>query len=181
MRPLPVLLCSALAGALLLVCCERKAGEDRTSKTASSARAERRLYDGAPPVVPHGDFGPNCIACHTATGMEIPGEGFAPAMPHGDTHGLSEKSRCLQCHVFKSTEDVFRENTFAGIAQDLRRGKRLHPYAPPVIPHGVLMRENCVACHDGPSAREEIRCSHVERTNCRQCHVAAEDAGRFAR
>lgn len=33
------------------------------------------------------------------------------------------------------------------------------------------MRENCVSCHAGPSAPKEIRVTHPERVNCRQCHV----------
>ena len=59
-------------------------------------------------------------------------------------------------------------NTFL---QDLRHGLRLHDRAPPTIPHKTFMRENCVACHAGPAAREEIRTSHPERRRCRQCHV----------
>ena len=27
-----------------------------------------------------------------------------------------------------------------------------HENAPPVMPHPVFMRENCVACHSGPAA-----------------------------
>jgi hypothetical protein len=33
------------------------------------------------------------------------------------------------------------------------------------------MRENCIACHDGPGAREEVRTNHPERWRCRQCHL----------
>ena len=43
--------------------------------------------------------------------------------------------------------------------------------SPPVIPHQLQMRENCLACHAGPGAPKEIRVSHPERINCRQCHV----------
>ena len=43
------------------------------------------------------------------------------------------------------------------VRQDLRQGKRLNALAPPPIPHKPFMRENCVACHSGPAAREEIR------------------------
>jgi cytochrome c-type protein NapB len=62
-------------------------------------------------------------------------------------------------------------NDFAPFPQDLRKGDRLYPQAPPVIPHGVFMREDCAACHEGVPGRPEIRCSHPERMNCRQCHV----------
>ena len=33
-------------------------------KSTASVRAERRAYDGAPPIVPHQDFGAACGACH---------------------------------------------------------------------------------------------------------------------
>ena len=75
----------------------------------------------------------------------------------------------------------FFKETFAGLKQDLRKGKRLHPFAPPVIPHQILLRENCAACHSGLAAREEIRCSHPERVRCTQCHVPALTNSEFSR
>jgi hypothetical protein len=48
---------------------------------------------------------------------------------------------------------------------------------PPPIPHDLQMREDCLACHSGPAAVEEIRTTHAERTSCRQCHVLAAVAG----
>jgi hypothetical protein len=33
------------------------------------------------------------------------------------------------------------------------------------------MREDCAACHESVAGRPEIRCTHPERVNCRQCHV----------
>ncbi len=92
---------------------------------------------------------------------------------------MSAMSRCGQCHVFRSTDTLFADNDFAGLAQDLRRGKRLHDLAPPVVPHKVFMRENCVACHTGPAAREEIRTTHPERVRCRQCHVEQRSTETF--
>ncbi|HMS16641.1 MAG TPA: hypothetical protein PKA37_07355 [Planctomycetota bacterium] len=174
-RLLGLALLLATVSVLFFSCGDASQG-GQTAKSLASVRAERRYYDGAPPVIPHTDFGPHCVACHTDSGMEVPGVGYAPAMPHGETLGLSEKSRCLQCHAFKQTDEEFRSNAFVGIPQDLRPGTRAHPLAPPVIPHGILMRENCKACHTGPSAREEIRCDHAERVNCRQCHVPSFDA-----
>jgi hypothetical protein len=70
---------------------------------------------------------------------------------------------------------------FQGLPQDLRSGGRLHNFAPPTIPHKMLMRENCLACHSGPAAREEIRTSHPERERCRQCHVPVTTTARFSR
>ena len=58
-------------------------------------------------------------------------------------------------------------------------GDRATAGAPPRIPHRLLMRENCVACHDGPAAREEIRTDHPERDRCRQCHVPVETRSTF--
>ncbi len=151
------------------------------TKTTAVGRATRRAYNGAPPVIPHDSFGMACVSCHTGTGTAIPNVGFAPPSPHDETPGMSAASNCKQCHVFRQTEELFVENRFVGMPQDLRRGSRLFNGAPPVIPHGILMRENCAACHSGPAARAELLCSHPERTNCRQCHVSAADVGSFVR
>jgi nitrate reductase cytochrome c-type subunit len=150
-----------------------------TSLTASTIRADRRAYDGAPPVIPHEQLGASCTACHTTTGMEVPGKGFAPANPHLHTSVVGRTANCRQCHMFAETIDEFAASNFIGLRQDLRRGDRLYAGAPPVIPHPIAMRENCRACHTTPAARPEIRCTHPERTNCVQCHmqrtVAADD------
>ena len=71
--------------------------------------------------------------------------------------------RCRQCHVFQTTDDLFVVSEYEGIPQDLAAGDRATAGAPPRIPHRMLMRENCVACHDGPGAREEARTTHPER------------------
>jgi len=156
-------------------------GRPGASKSAALVRAERRAYDGAPPVVPHQDFRMTCTGCHKEDGLSLPDVGFAPPMPHELTRGLSAMSNCRQCHVFQRTFGLFRSSTFAGLRQDLRRGRRFHDFAPPVLPHPVFMRENCLACHTGPAAREEIRCSHPERPRCLQCHVPRQTTEEFAR
>ncbi len=148
-------------------------------KTPASARADRRAYDGAPPVIPHPPFGASCVSCHTTGGIEVPGVGFAPPSPHENTDGMSAISRCTQCHVFRETDGEFAASSFSGLKQDLRRGRRLNDLAPPVIPHQTFMRENCLACHSGPAAREEIRTPHPERTRCTQCHVEARTTSSF--
>jgi hypothetical protein len=140
-------------------------------KSTASVRAERRAYDGAPPIVPHQDFGAACGGCHDRHGQSVPGVGFAPASPHDNTSKAGATGRCRQCHVFRTTDDLFVASEYEGLAQDLVAGDRATAGAPPRIPHRILMRENCAACHDGPGAREEIRTSHPERTRCRQCHV----------
>jgi cytochrome c-type protein NapB len=54
--------------------------------------------------------------------------------------------------------------------------------SPPLIPHDLQMRGNCLACHAGPAAVAELRTTHPERANCRQCHVAATvEQGVFTR
>jgi cytochrome c-type protein NapB len=144
---------------------------DGAVKSTGEVRAARRLYDGAPPVIPHDPFGADCSACHDAFGAAVEGVGFAPASPHTNTEKADATLRCRQCHVFVTTNDFFVDTEFVGLRQDLRRGSRLYDGAPPTIPHKILMRENCLACHAGPGARAEIVTTHPERTRCRQCHV----------
>ena len=140
-------------------------------KSTASVRAERRAYDGAPPTVPHENFGAACTGCHDERGQSVTGVGFAPASPHDGTSKAGGTTRCRQCHVFVTTDDLFVVSEYEGIPQNLAAGDRATAGAPPRIPHRILMRENCVACHDGPGAREEVRTTHPERTRCRQCHV----------
>jgi cytochrome c-type protein NapB len=148
-------------------------------KSSAAVRAERRAYDGAPPTVPHDNFGATCSNCHNARGRSVSGVGFAPASPHEDTRYAAGTIRCQQCHVFKTTDEMFVGSSYEGLLQDLAAGDRATPGAPPRIPHRVLMRENCATCHDGPGAREGIRTDHPERTRCRQCHVPIESRTEF--
>lgn len=134
-------------------------------------RAVRRAYDGAPPVIPHPPLGGACTNCHADTPREVPGIGTAPPNPHLKTPGLGEACRCRQCHVFAVTPELYVTNTFEGIQQKPRGGDRLYTHAPPVIPHHVFLREDCLACHAGLGARQEIRCTHPDRINCLQCHA----------
>jgi cytochrome c-type protein NapB len=143
----------------------------RSAPGAFQKRAERRAYDGAPPVIPHPPLGGSCTTCHAAQAREVPGVGVAPPNPHRKTLGLSNQSRCQQCHVFQTTETDFAGSTFRGLPQTPRRGDRLYATAPPTLPHPVFMREDCRACHAGDSARTEIRYTHPERANCLQCHA----------
>jgi cytochrome c-type protein NapB len=156
------------------------AGRPGLYKTNAVLRSARRAYDGAPPVIPHATFNMACVGCHTDQGIFVPDVGFAPAMPHLQTPGLSRASNCRQCHVFREVEGVFAESGFQGRLQDLRRGERMYAHAPPVVPHPSFMREDCAACHTGPAAREELRCSHPERIRCAQCHVPVLSAEVFS-
>tara|TARA_R110002126_G_scaffold27665_18_gene92880 strand:- start:1338 stop:1682 length:345 start_codon:yes stop_codon:yes gene_type:complete len=113
--------------------------------------------------------------------MSVAGVGFAPPSPHALTGGLSDGSRCNQCHVFRETDELFVSSSFEGWRPDGLHGKRAHENAPPVMPHPLQLRENCLACHSGPAAREEIRTTHPERSNCKQCHVQGTVTTTFAR
>ncbi len=176
---LALLLVSALCLAVLPMACSKK--ERAANKTPAVQRADRRAYDGAPPVIPHAEKGVACISCHNSEGLAVEGLGFAPPSPHANPEGPSAMGRCRQCHVHALSSELFRDNDFVGLAQDLRKGERLHPDAPPVIPHQTLLRENCLACHSGAAAREEIRCPHPERTRCTQCHVEQVTGAEFHR
>ena len=139
-------------------------------RTSSGVRAARRAFDGAPPVTPHGSLGASCDSCHARGGLVVRELGVAPASPHGETAGMA-LPRCEQCHVHQETTAVWIDNTFRGLPQELRSGNRMFPGAPPVMPHLIFLREDCLACHGGTVAREEIRTTHPERTRCLQCHV----------
>lgn len=140
--------------------------------TLAAVRATRRAYDGAPPVIPHPPLHGACTKCHAATGQPVPGYGLAPANPHLGTRDAAATANCRQCHVFAETKETFAESSFIGRAVSLAtRGERAFPGAPPTIPHEVTLRANCRACHSDPAGRPELRCSHPERENCRQCHV----------
>lgn len=160
------------AGALLVAGCGGPdSGSDAVMQSSATVRAERRAYDGAPPIIPHDEFGMTCGACHDEWGQSVEGVGFAPASPHDGTSREYSTGRCRQCHVPVLTQAMFVANDWTGLQQDLSPGARLAANSPPTIPHMVLLRENCAACHTGPGARDEIRSTHPERDRCTQCHV----------
>jgi hypothetical protein len=158
-------------------------GERPTAEVAPAslaARAERRAFPGAPPVIPHPPLSGACSSCHTAEGGRVvPAVGIAPANPHTQTPGLSDQARCKQCHVFRQTDAVFAQSEFAAETPAGRSGERAYSGAPPTIPHPHFMREDCRACHDGAAARPEIFCRHGQRVRCLQCHVHQQLAPPF--
>ncbi|HEX6314145.1 MAG TPA: hypothetical protein VFZ73_04770, partial [Gemmatimonadaceae bacterium] len=109
-----------------------------------------------------------CLQCH-ATNAALVGVPFPQA---------SGDDACRQCHSgtpgrFEETGLEWRPSAFPQLGGS---------DAVPVIPHDLELRGNCLTCHYGPGAVAEIRISHPERSNCRQCHVAVEEAaGTFAR
>lgn len=155
----------------LLVGCSSSTDETPMQPVSAAKRAERRLFPGAPPVIPHPPLSGKCVTCHTPTGSARPPLGLAPANPHTKTPGMSDESRCKQCHVFQTTQDVFVASTFEPLRVGSVHGPKAHSLAPPTIPHQHFMREDCAACHTGLASRPEIRCSHANRARCVQCHV----------
>jgi cytochrome c-type protein NapB len=163
----------------------------------------RRAYPGAPPQIPHGLTGlefraGSCTTCHQRGGYSPRFGAYVPVTPH------PEMGPCLQCHVGVDgitgvTLPTQDPNTVCRQCHDPNAPKanppaewattvwpQLRPVVtgqlPPVIPHDLALRGNCLACHAGPAAVQEIRTTHPERTNCRQCHVAIEtDGGRYSR
>ena len=144
---------------------------------------DNRAFYGAPPTVPHpiaeGGIGANaCLKCHENGGFVDKYQAFTPVTPH------PEKSNCVQCHVRVKTTSLFIPSSWKGVeAPEI--GNQALQGSPPIVPHPLQMRENCLSCHAGSSAVKEIRTTHPERINCRQCHVInekkPEDIGNFKR
>lgn len=143
-----------------------------------------RAFHGAPPTIPHpivdemniGDK--SCLKCHENGGYVSKFKAFTPVVPH------PEKVNCRQCHVVQNTNGVFKAFNKVNYYK-AEVGNAAFVGAPPIIPHQIQLHENCLACHAGPSAPKEIRITHPERSNCRQCHVVnnkeMSDIGDFIR
>ncbi|MCC6969530.1 MAG: hypothetical protein IT434_04840 [Phycisphaerales bacterium] len=136
-------------------------------------RAKLRAFEGAPPVVPHATTDMNvqtCRACH-GQGLRA-GDKTARMMAH------ASMTSCTQCHV--EAENSFLPDqpvppsTFVGYRSSGYGGTRAWAGAPPVMPHPVFMRTNCVACH-GEFGYDGWRPDHLSRTNCFQCHAPAAE------
>ncbi|HEU5304423.1 MAG TPA: hypothetical protein VFU40_07245 [Gemmatimonadales bacterium] len=165
-----------------------------------------RAYPGAPPRIPHGltplEFQTgSCKACHDRGGYSRRFAAYVPVTPH------PEMGMCLQCHVGDDaipgiappSPDPNRRcpqchgpggSPRANADPNLdwrttawpRLARRTPDRDPPVIPHDLQFRGNCVPCHAGPAAVAEIRTQHPERADCRQCHLVPEgDAAAFVR
>ena len=177
----------------------RPAAHRRTLSMYRSLRA----FPGAPPRVPHGlqagEYrGTRCNACHERGGWVERFASYAPLTPH------PELADCLQCHLpddamvgvappRPGTDDVCLQCHVAGGGAIPELPLAWEPAAwprvgaggasgtPPPIPHGLEMRGNCLACHAGPAAVEEVRTLHPERADCRQCHVTVGSEDVFSR
>ncbi len=148
-----------------------KTSLDREADRAKSlaARAELRSFEGAPPVMPHSSSytagSKTCLDCHME-GIQI-GKKVAHPMPH------VTMANCTQCHVEQENR-LFDEllvpgNNFSGDRPE-RKGISSMAGAPPVIPHGTLMRTACLSCH-GEFGYAGLKTDHPSRSNCMQCHI----------
>jgi len=129
-----------------------------------------RAYPGAPPSIPHTVAKPHtignnvCLQCHESGGYVPKFKAFAPVTPH------PEFASCLQCHSVNTTNSTFVNSDWKVPAPPSINQEALSG-GPPPIPHALQLRGNCLACHSGPGAVEELRFTHAERTNCLQCHA----------
>lgn len=144
---------------------------DKNHQRSLNEYYQNRAFHGAPPSIPHPvdserNMGENsCLKCHQNGGYVDKYKAYTPVTPH------PEMVNCRQCHVAQNTTGIFKGSNYkASPAPKAGINKSLIS-SPPVIPHQIQMRENCLSCHAGPSAPKEIRVSHPERINCRQCHV----------
>lgn len=145
--------------------------DDKNYQRSLKNYYDNRAFPGAPPYIPHPikndrNLGGNsCLKCHQNGGFVSKFKSYAPVSPH------PEMENCRQCHVLNDTETLFKENHFYKMPAPLAGENNALTGSPPIIPHQIQMRENCLACHAGPAAPIEIKVSHPERSNCRQCHA----------
>lgn len=151
------------------------------SKRKAKDFYKNRAYTGAPPRIPHSvaeviseEGFENCLQCHRDGSYSTKFKAHAPIAPH------PEFINCRQCHVPQKTKALFKPTEWKRTAT-IKKGRRHLPGSPPVIPHSLQLRENCLSCHFGEGAIQELKVSHPERTNCRQCHVESNTNKTFKR
>ncbi|NVK51888.1 MAG: cytochrome C [Flavobacteriaceae bacterium] len=144
---------------------------DKNHQRKLATYYKNRAYHGAPPSIPHpvkaerSMGGKTCLQCHENGGFTEKFKAYAPVTPH------PEMVNCRQCHVPQQTNTLFKGTNFPRLKAPKVGINNALKGSPPVIPHQIQMRENCLSCHAGPSAPKEIRVTHPERINCRQCHA----------
>ncbi len=144
------------------------------SNKAMSSYYHQRAFSGAPPTIPHpvtekqnmGDK--DCLQCHQDGGYVDKYKAYTPITPH------PEFINCKQCHVSATTSSMFKPNNWS-LSSPPETNQRALPGSPPIIPHDLEMRNNCLACHAGPAAPKKIRVSHPNRVNCLQCHTLKDN------
>ena len=138
----------------------------------------RRQYLGAPPENPHPDsvHGKKleCLMCHADGGWTEMLKRTTPVTPH------PEQISCMQCHIHPVTDALFRVTDWQSVPPPVL-GRSYLPGAPFPIPHDLQMRNNCIACHEGPGTITAIRVQHPFWGMCRQCHVPDNSVQPFSR
>ena len=131
---------------------------------------DNRAYHGAPPMITHpliskkGIGGKACLQCHQNGGYVSQFNAYAPVTPHPDW------INCRQCHLPANEKTLFKGTDWIK-PEPPKLGTKALLTSPTIMPHGIENRENCLSCHAGPAAPKEIRVTHPERINCRQCHI----------
>ncbi len=131
------------------------------------ARSILRAFYTAPPVVPHEiemQDTQDCLRCHLNVTRLDDGR-VAKETPH------PQFSSCLQCHVPGANNEFNTNGTSWEGLEEPKRGDRWATMAPPMIPHRIKLRENCLSCHGSQNPDMRLRTTHPERTSCLQCHV----------
>ncbi|WP_282124258.1 nitrate reductase cytochrome c-type subunit [Algibacter mikhailovii] len=147
---------------------------DKNHERSLDSYYDNRAYHGAPPSIPHPikdekSLGGNtCLQCHQNGGFVERLNAYAPVSPH------PEMVNCRQCHVAQNSNTLFKPANLAQVHAPKVGVNNALIGTPPMIPHQIQMRENCLACHAGPAAPKEIRVTHPERVNCRQCHLPTD-------
>ncbi len=168
----------------------RRSAHPRTLATWRNLRA----YPGSPPRIPHAltpteYLRGGCKTCHEKGGYSQRFGAYVPITPHpdmgaclqchvGDARllptdlpGSDPSARCRQCHssggmLWRDSALTWKPMPWTQVTLTRRENS-----PPPPIPHTLEMRGNCVSCHSAPAGVLEIRTSHSDRSNCRQCHV----------
>lgn len=172
----------------------RRSAHPRTLATWRNLRA----YPGAPPRIPHGltpdEFqNGGCNTCHERGGYSQRFGAYVPITPHpemgaclqchvGDGELMAialpttdPSARCRQCHTPEAGRWTEATVNWRPIAWP-RLAQRSSASGPPPIPHPLEFRGNCLSCHAAPSAVQEIRTTHPERADCKQCHLRQDAA-----
>lgn len=157
-------LCAVLLGSVFLLQ-PRLPGLRAAPSDRRAYRKAHRAYDGGPPTIPHPVTAlgrSECLRCHEQ-GLRLQDGTLAPQTPH------PERRSCAQCHVEQRGDPDFGPSSFAGL-RFAARGPRMHPHAPPALPHPRHERQRCLTCH-GEAGGSPLRSPHPERVSCLQCHV----------
>lgn len=158
---------------------EKKSDEIQTVKTPVKIdkfyqRDSLRAFYTAPPVIPHavGNLmkSDECMHCHKE--FRDLGDRKSIKTPH------AEFSNCMQCHVNSDTSNVKDyepvKSSFKGLVEP-KKGIKAHEFAPPMMPHRLFLRENCISCHNPEHPNQELRSPHIDRSNCLQCHAPLKE------